>query len=200
MMWLCVVKIPTRYLLTKLFLMSLLMLIMLTTNACVATCPIKFVTYKCNGKCNWCHYIVLHVEGPRVKCIDLLKALNSSVVIYHQSLSYLVLVICWCCWDLNDVTLSAEDTNSLFAYKANSDIFADVDHAFVRSLTFNPNFIEGWPWWQNWYILCALQICWWVEGLKKRIVWAPDQQLWKHRKSSEMGIFGVLGNFSRGEW
>ena len=47
------------------------------------------------------------------------------------------------------MTLSAEDTNSLFAYKANSDIFADVDHAFVRSLTFNPNFIEGWPWWQN---------------------------------------------------
>ena len=64
---------------------------MLTTNACVATCPIKFVTYKCNGKCNWCHYIVLHVEGPRVKCIDLLKALNSSVVIYHQSLSYLII-------------------------------------------------------------------------------------------------------------
>ena len=40
----------------------------------------------------------------------------------------------------------SEDTNSLFA---NSDIFADVDHAFVRSLTFNPNFIEGWPCWQN---------------------------------------------------
>ena len=27
------------------------------------------------------------------------------------------------------MTLCGEDTNSLFAYKFNSDIFADVDHA-----------------------------------------------------------------------
>ena len=35
----------------------------------------------------------------------------------------------------------------------------------VQSLTFEQRQIEGWSWWQNWPILCPLQLCCWVEDL-----------------------------------
>ena len=47
-----------------------------------------------------------------------------------------------------------------------------VDHfgaswkaVIARSLTFEPRQIEGWSWWQNWPISCALQLCCWVEDI-----------------------------------
>ena len=40
----------------------------------------------------------------------------------------------------------------------------------ARSLTFDQRQIEGRPWWQNWPILCALQLCCWVEDLKTNIL------------------------------
>ena len=36
----------------------------------------------------------------------------------------------------------------------------------ARSLTFEQRQIEGWSWWQNWPISCALQLCCWVGDLK----------------------------------
>ena len=35
----------------------------------------------------------------------------------------------------------------------------------ARSVTLEQRQIEGWSWWQNWPILCALQLCCWVEDL-----------------------------------
>ena len=40
----------------------------------------------------------------------------------------------------------------------------------ARSLTFDQIQIEGQPWWQNGPILCALQLCCWVEDLKTNIL------------------------------
>ena len=39
----------------------------------------------------------------------------------------------------------------------------------ARSVTLEQRQIEGWSWWQNWPILCALQLCCWVEDLKTNI-------------------------------
>ena len=36
----------------------------------------------------------------------------------------------------------------------------------ARSLTFEQRQIEGWSWWQNWPILCALQFSCWARGWK----------------------------------
>ena len=40
----------------------------------------------------------------------------------------------------------------------------------TQSLTFEQRQIEGRPWWQNWPILYALQLCCWVEDLKMNSV------------------------------
>ena len=43
---------------------------------------------------------------------------------------------------------------------------ANSKAVLARSLTFEQRQIEGQPWWQNWPILYALQLCCWVEDLK----------------------------------
>ena len=35
----------------------------------------------------------------------------------------------------------------------------------ARSVTLEQRQIEGWSWWQNWPILCTLQLCCWIEDL-----------------------------------
>ena len=65
----------------------------------------------------------------------------------------------------------------------------------AQSLYFEQREIEGRSWWQNWPFLSALQLCCWIEDLK-RIVWAPDQRLWKCRKSRRKPKRDRNGHFS----
>ena len=67
-------------------------------------------------------------------------------------------------------------TNIAFNVMTNIMHDITVDHfgaswkaVIARSLTFEPRQIEGWAWWQNWPISCALQLCCWVEDLKTNI-------------------------------
>ena len=57
----------------------------------------------------------------------------------------------------------------------------------ARSLTFEPRQIEGWAWWQNWPISCALQLCCWVEDLKTNILGSRP-------------VFMKMGHFGHINW